>query len=649
MTRAVGLFDGPRFFVGPQRTQRANVDLAFLGKGMFISMNGMVIVAVAAVVLVAGYLVYGRWLAKTWGVDAQALTPAKRMEDGKNFSPASCFTAFSHQFSSICGAGPVTGTIAAMMFGWLPVLLWVLVGGIFFGAVHDFGALYASVKNNGKSLAQLIEKYIGRTGRKLFLLFSWLFTIIVIAAFVDMVAGTFQATFDAAGAVDATTSYAGGAAGTISILFTFVAIAFGWASRRFQLTGWRELAVAVVLFVLMFAVGMQFPVYLNKFGWFAVITVYLLFAAAMPIQTLKQPRDYLTSIMMLVMIGCAVVGIFVLGAAGQATMEAPMVADISALAENGSYLFPLLFVSVACGALSGFHSLVSTNTSSKQVEKEQDMLPVGYGAMVLESFVGVLAIVVAAIMYTQINSTGAVGALQGTPFQIFSQGVARGMTAFGVDGTLATVFMTMCVSALALTSVDAVARIGRLSFQEFFAKGDDAAEDVEAENTGAAKVFSNTWVATVLTLALGLALAFGGYNNIWPLFGASNQLLGGMTMITLAVFCKCTGRKGFMLYVPVAFLLASTFTSLVQSTLGCISALAASGTAVIATSGLQLVFAILLMVLGVIVAYNCLKELFTKEAGSLPDEEPEWTQMGRAHYGHGDTTDAPADGAWERS
>ena len=616
---------------------------------MFISMNGMVIVAVAAVVLVAGYLVYGRWLAKTWGVDAQALTPAKRMEDGKNFSPASCFTAFSHQFSSICGAGPVTGTIAAMMFGWLPVLLWVLVGGIFFGAVHDFGALYASVKNNGKSLAQLIEKYIGHTGRKLFLLFSWLFTIIVIAAFVDMVAGTFQATFDAAGAVDAAASYAGGAAGTISILFTFVAIAFGWASRRFQLTGWRELAVAVVLFVLMFAVGMQFPVYLSKFGWFAVITVYLLFAAAMPIQTLKQPRDYLTSIMMLVMIGCAVVGIFVLGAAGQATMEAPMVADISALAENGSYLFPLLFVSVACGALSGFHSLVSTNTSSKQVEKEQDMLPVGYGAMVLESFVGVLAIVVAAIMYTQINSTGAAGALQGTPFQIFSQGVARGMTAFGVDGTLATVFMTMCVSALALTSVDAVARIGRLSFQEFFAKGDDAAEDVEAENTGVAKVFSNTWVATVLTLALGLALAFGGYNNIWPLFGASNQLLGGMTMITLAVFCKCTGRKGFMLYVPVAFLLASTFTSLVQSTLGCISALAASGTAVIATSGLQLVFDILLMVLGVIVAYNCLKELFTKEAGSLPDEEPEWTQMGRAHYGHGDTADAPTDGAWERS
>ncbi len=608
-------------------------------------MNGMVVVVVAAVVLAAGYLVYGRWLAKTWGIDREALTPAKRMEDGKNFSPASCFTAFSHQFSSICGAGPVTGTIAAMMFGWLPVLLWVLVGGIFFGAVHDFGALYASVKNNGKSLAQLIDKYIGRTGRRLFLLFSWLFTIIVIAAFVDMVAGTFQATFAADGAVDAAASYAGGTAGTISILFTFVAIAFGWINRKFGLSGWKELLLAVVLFVLMFAVGMQLPVYLSKFGWFAVIAVYLLFAAAMPIQTLKQPRDYLTSIMMIVMIVCAVLGIFVLGANGEATMTAPMVADISALATNGSYLFPLLFVSVACGALSGFHSLVSTNTSSKQVEKEQDTVVVGYGAMIVESFVGVLAIVVAAIMYSQINNTGAAGALQGTPFQIFSQGVARGMMAFGVNGTLATVFMTMCVSALALTSVDAVARIGRLSFQEFFAKGDDAAEDVAAENTGLAKVFSNTWVATVLTLALGFALAFGGYNNIWPLFGASNQLLGGMTMITLAVFCKCTGRKGFMLYVPVAFLLACTFTSLVQSIISCANALAAGGMAVIATSGLQLVFAILIVILGIFVAYNCLKELFTKEAGSIPDEEPEWSQMGKARYGHGERPEAPADGA----
>lgn len=592
-------------------------------------MNGVVLMVVAAVVLAAGYLGYGRWLANTWGVDRDALTPARRMEDGKNFSPASAFTAFSHQFSSICGAGPVTGTIVAMAFGWLPVVLWVLVGGIFFGAVHDFGALYASMKNNGKSLAQLIEKYIGKTGRRLFLLFCWLFCLIVIAAFTSMVAGTFKFTPDAAGAVDFTKSYAAGCAGTISILFTFVAMGFGWAQRRFNLAGAREFVTGMVLMVLMFAVGMRFPIYLDVNGWIAVVMVYLVCAGAMPIQVLKQPRDYLTSIMMIVMIACAVLGIVVLGIGGRATITAPAFTGFTAASGT---MFPVLFVSVACGALSGFHSLVSSGTSSKQVENEADAVKVGFGAMVVESFVGVLAIIVAGIMFSDMNTAGT-GALNGgvasTPFAIFATGVARGMQAFGVDGTVATVFMTMNVSALALTSLDAVARIGRTSFSEFFASTNDALA-VEGAKTGAMKVLGNPWFATVVTLLPGLALTFGGYLNIWPLFGASNQLLGGMTMITLAVFCKCTGRTGWMLYVPVAFLLVCTFTSLGMSILGCLQALQAGGAAAMATSGLQLVFAVLLVALGLIVAVNCLKELVGKQVGSMPDEEPEWSEMGRA-------------------
>ena len=593
-------------------------------------MNGVVLMVVAAVVLAAGYLGYGRWLANTWGIDRDALTPARRMEDGKNFTPASAFTAFSHQFSSICGAGPVTGTIVAMAFGWLPVVLWVLVGGIFFGAVHDFGALYASMKNNGKSLAQLIEKYIGKTGRRLFLLFCWLFCLIVIAAFTSMVAGTFKFTPDAAGAVDVAKSYAAGCAGTISILFTFVAMAFGWAVRKFNLTGAKEFLTGVVLMVLMFAVGMQFPIYLDLNGWIAVVMVYLVFAGAMPIQALKQPRDYLTSIMMIVMIACAVLGIVVLGVNGQATITVPV---FTGFTSASGMMFPVLFVSVACGALSGFHSLVSSGTSSKQVENEADAVKVGYGAMVVESFVGILAIIVAGIMFSDMNTagTGALNAgVASTPFAIFATGVARGMQAFGVDGTIATVFMTMNVSALALTSLDAVARIGRTSFSEFFASSNDALA-VESEQTGAMKVLGNPWFATVVTLLPGLALTFGGYLNIWPLFGASNQLLGGMTMITLAVFCKCTGRTGWMLYAPVAFLLVCTFTSLAMSIMGCVSALQAGGMAAMATSGLQLVFAVLLVALGLIVAVNCLKELVGKNAGSLPDEEPEWSEMGRAN------------------
>lgn len=594
-------------------------------------MNGVVLMVVAAAVLAAGYLGYGRWLASKWGVDREALTPACRMEDGKNFSPASAFTVFSHQFSSICGAGPVTGTIVAMAFGWLPVVLWVLVGGIFFGAVHDFGALYASMKNNGKSLAQLIEKYIGRTGRRLFLLFCWLFCLIVIAAFTSMVAGTFKFTPDAAGAVDFAKSYAAGCAGTISILFTFVAMAFGWACRKFNLTGAKQFAAGVVLMVAMFAVGMQFPVYLDLNGWIAVVMVYLVFAGAMPIQTLKQPRDYLTSIMMIVMIVCAVLGIVVLGAKGQATITAPV---FTGFTSASGMMFPVLFVSVACGALSGFHSLVSSGTSSKMVENEADAVKVGYGAMVVESFVGILAIIIAGIMFSDMNTAGT-GALNGgvasTPFAIFATGIARGMQAFGIDGTVATVFMTMNVSALALTSLDAVARIGRTSFSEFFAASNDALA-VESEKAGAMKVLGNPWFATVVTLLPGLALTFGGYLNIWPLFGASNQLLGGMTMITLAVFCKCTGRKGLMLYVPVAFLLVCTFTSLGMSIAGCVTALQTGGMAVMATSGLQLVFAVLLVALGLIVTGNCLKELRGKEFGSMPDEEPEWSEMGARDY-----------------
>ena len=215
------------------------------------------------------------------------------------------------------------------------------------------------------------------------------------------------------------------------------------------------------------------------------------------------------------------------------------------------------------------------------------------------------AIIIAGIMFSDMNTAGT-GALNNgvasTPFQIFAAGIARGMKAFGVDGTVATVFMTMNVSALALTSLDAVARIARTSFSEFFAQ-------------------------------TNVALTFGGYLAIWPLFGASNQLLGGMTMITLAVFCKCTGRKGAMLYVPVAFLLCCTFTSLVQSIMGCVTALSAGTAASVFNSVLQLVFAILLVVLGLIVAVNCLRELFAKESGSLPDEEPEWSELGRKNCG----------------
>ena len=326
-------------------------------------MNTLVIVLIAAVCLIAAYTLYGRWIAKSWGIDPTAKTPAVRLNDGKDYVPTDGWTVFSHQFSSIAGAGPVTGAIQAAAFGWLPVLLWILLGGVFFGAVTDFGALYASVKNDGKSMGLLIEKYIGKLGRKLFLLFCWLFTLLVIAAFADMVAGTFNA-FGADGAL-VEAAQTNGAAGSISLLFIVFAMIFGLIQKNFHLTGWKEAAVGLVCTVAALALGMMMPLVADQTTWTYITFVYIFFAAVLPMWLLKQPRDYMTTFMFIGMIAGAVVGLLV----AHPTMNLPVFTGF----HNDSLgdLFPILFVTVACGAVSGFHSLVSSGTSSKTVENEK--------------------------------------------------------------------------------------------------------------------------------------------------------------------------------------------------------------------------------------------------------------------------------------
>ena len=418
-------------------------------------MNGLVIVLIGIVALGAGYLFYGRWLAKKWGIDPNAKTPAYTHEDGEDYVPSSKFTVFSHQFSSIAGAGPVTGPILASVFGWVPVLLWLIIGGLFFGAVQDFGALYASVKNEGKSMGMIIEKYIGKTGRKLFMLFCWLFTLLVIAAFTDMVAGTFVGT-GVEGMTDAT-SYANSAAASISMLFIVVAVIFGVIQKHLgsRMNEVIKAIVAIVLLVVMFIIGMKFPICTTKTAWIYIVMAYLFLASVMPMWLLMQPRDYMTTFMFAGMIIAAVVGLF----AAHPTMNLPMFTGFHN--EKSGDMFPILFVTVACGAVSGFHSLVSSGTSSKTISNEKDMLKVGYGAMILESLLAVLALCVAGAAASA-DGTAATG----TPFQIFSAGVAGFLEIFGIPVHIAQCIMTMCVSALALSTLDSVARIGRMSFQE---------------------------------------------------------------------------------------------------------------------------------------------------------------------------------------
>ena len=558
-------------------------------------MNTLVIVLIAAVCLLAGYVFYGRWLAKKWGIDPKAKTPAYTHEDGEDYVPTDGWTVFAHQFSSIAGAGPVTGAIQAAAFGWLPVLLWILLGGIFFGAVTDFGALYASVKNEGKSMGMLIEQYIGKTGRKLFLLFCWLFTLIVTAAFADMVSGTFNGFVTDAATGEITKTTVNGAAGSISIMFIAFAVVFGLIQKKMKFTGWKEVVLGLVCMVACFVLGISFPIVATRETWNYVTFAYIFFAAILPMWLLMQPRDFMTTFMFIFMIAAAAIGLLV----AHPTMNLPVYTGFHN--EKLGDMFPILFVTVACGAVSGFHSLVSSGTSSKTISNEKDMLKVGYGAMILESLLAVLALCVAGAAASA-DGTAATG----TPFQIFSAGVAGFLEMFGIPVHIAQCIMTMCVSALALSTLDSVARIGRMSFQELF-----SVDDMEHAE-GWRKLFCNKYFATVITLVFGYILTKVGYTNIWPLFGSANQLLSALVLITLCVFLKVTGRTNKTLFPPLIIMLCVTFTALVERFIALVKAYQA-GTAVFMVEGLQLIIAVLLIILGLTIVLHSGKRLVSKE------------------------------------
>ena len=509
-------------------------------------MNGLTIVGTAIVILLCAYTFYGRWLVRTWGIDPEARTPAWKFEDGQDYTPASKFTVFAHQFSSITGAGPVPGPIIAAMVGWLPALLWLLIGGIFFGAVQDFLALYASVKNEGKSMGVMMEKYVGRTGRRLFLLFSWLFTLLVIAAFADIVANTFHGF-----AKDGSPAVPNAAAASISMLYIVVAVFFGIFLKKVKPSANVQFIVAVVLILGMLAAGIAYPLYFDRNVWLYVVFAYMFAASVMPMWLLMQPRDYLSVFLLLGMVAGAVIGVLI----ANPTIHMPA---FVAFEVNNKQMFPILFITIACGAVSGFHSLVSSGTSSKTVSNEKDMLCVGYGSMLIESLLGVVALVI-------VCSAAKDGALpQGTPFQIFSGAVGGFFAMFGLPRDVAACIMTMCVSALALTTLDSVARIGRMSFQELCMT--EAAE--QGNMSMWQSICTNRYFSTIITLLGGYLLCLGGYMNIWPLFGAANQLLCALVLIALAVFLKVTGRKGWMLYVPVVVMFCVTITALLQAVYG---------------------------------------------------------------------------------
>ena len=519
-------------------------------------MNTLVLLLISVAVLFCGYVMYGGWLVKQWGVgEGDIPTPAHALEDGVDYVPAKAPVLMGHHFSSIAGAGPITGPIGAAMFGWLPVTLWILVGGVFFGGVHDFGALFASVRHKGQSIGEVISANMSRRAKRLFIIFSYLTLILVVAAFAAIVASTFGAKV-VNGAIDYKASATNASVAMVSIMFIIIAIVFGFAVYRRHASMMTSSILGVIAIVLCMAIGMNFhPFYFTSTTWMWIIGVYITIASVTPVWILLQPRDYLSSFLLYAMLIVAIVGI--VGAHPNIDPKVfPAVTGFAVDNGNGvQLLFPILFTTVACGAISGFHSLVSSGTTSKQLDKEKDARPIAYGGMLLECVLAIIT--VCAMAYAR-----ATGHTKGAT-DIFAGGIAAMVAEIpGLEG-MESSFYTLLVltySAFCLTSLDTATRLARFMFQEFWLEPGETVHDVK---DGFRSFMVNPYFATILTVVLGVLLGLNGYAKIWGLFGAANQLLAGIGLLAVAAWLGNAGKNNKMFLFPMSFMLVVTICSLI--------------------------------------------------------------------------------------
>ena len=519
-------------------------------------MNAALFLIIGIAVLVVGYIFYGGWLAKKWGIDNSRVTPAHEFEDGQDYCPAKGPVLMGHHFSSIAGAGPINGPIQAAVFGWVPVMLWVLIGGIFFGGVHDFGALFASIRHKGQSIGEVIGDAIGSKAKKLFIIFSYLTLILVVAAFASIVANTFKATYTETGAINYEASAANASTAIISIMFILMAILFGFFVYRRN----APLGIATIIGVIGIAVCMYIglnwhPIYLSYNVWMIIVGLYIGIASVTPVWILLQPRDYLSSFLLYGMIILAIIGI--IGA--HPTVDMPAFTGFyDNLKPSGTslgYMFPALFVTIACGAVSGFHSLVGSGTTAKQLDQEKDAKPIAYGGMLIECALALISVCAVGYIWAQYKSGETT-----TPTVVFATGLASMFSKVFGDGCYNVVYsmLILAVSAFCLTSVDTATRLARYMFQELFTPAGQDSKSL----TGWRKVITNPYVATAITVVAGVALGLTGYAKIWALFGAANQLLAALGLLAVCCWLGKIGRNNKMFYFPMFFMLVVTLTSL---------------------------------------------------------------------------------------
>ncbi|MCF6466778.1 carbon starvation CstA family protein [Clostridium sp. Cult2] len=535
-------------------------------------MNSLWLMISSIIIFIIAYATYGSWLAKKWGVDETRKTPANEINDGVDYVPTRPAILLGHHFSSIAGAGPINGPIQAAVFGWVPVLLWVVIGSIFFGGVHDYGSLFVSIRHKGKSIGEVINDTMGKRGKQLFSIFAWLTLLLVVAAFANIVASTFAATPQAA---------------TSSILFIVLAIGFGYAVYRKGVSIKVGTVIGVILLFICVWLGIVFPLQLSVNTWIVLLAIYIFIASTAPVWILLQPRDYLNSFLLYAMMAGAILGIIIY------RPDIKLEAITSFKVGDYNYLFPMLFVTVACGAISGFHSLVGSGTTSKQIDNERDARPIGYGGMLIEGALAVIALITAAYLTKgELSELLAAG-----PVNVFSNGVGTFMSKFGIPFETGKTFVALAVSAFALTSLDTATRLGRFIFQEYF---EDPAKESQSPLT-------NMYVSTGITVVIGSLLAAGGFKKIWPIFGSANQLLAALALMAIALWLKKQKRSFNMITIPMVFMLIVTLTALVLLTMSNL----ASGNYIL------VVFPVLLFILAIVLAVEGYRILFKEDSDTV--------------------------------
>ena len=539
-------------------------------------MSALLILIIGIALLALGYVFYGSWLAKQWGVDPNHETPAHTSYDGKDFVPANPAVLMGHHFSSIAGAGPINGPIQAAVFGWVPVFLWVVIGGIFFGAMHDFGALFASIRHNGGSVGEVIKQNMGRRAQTLFTIFALLVLILVIASFTAVVAGTFMSDADSLFTFGAANVSARAATATTSLLFIVIAVIFGYfVYRKNAPIGPATIVGVIAIIVIVFA-GLNVGINLGRTFWVIFIAVYVTVASLLPVWMLLQPRDYLSSFLLYGMMIIALVGVIGASFTGAGTVVLAPLTDKPLIGNGG--LFPTLFITVACGACSGFHSLIASGTTSKQLDREADAKAIGYGAMIIESGLAIISLLAVGVVWNQVGdiNAGAKFAITAPP-TIFAGGIATMVSSFAGEKSYGVIYtlLTLAVSVFALTSLDSGTRLARYMFAELFIPEGKKYEDL----TGAAKFFATPIVSTLIMVVIGCGIGFLSLSQIWGVFGAANQLLAGIAMLAVCTWLGNIGKNNKMFFFPMAFMLVATTTSLVLTIIGKVKMIAGGAAA----------------------------------------------------------------------